>query len=69
MCNECCFSKVNKAGGVVVNFREKTKRTLLLMVERIAKNEIDVDIYQWPPNCSSLLHQPERPTNGEEVED
>lgn len=50
-----------------MSFQEKAKRLFLMMLERVANNEIDVDIYQWPPNCSAWFHQPERPVI-EEIE-
>lgn len=40
---------------------ESVKKILLQMLARVAEEEMEVNIYEWPPVCVGLLHQPERP--------
>lgn len=37
------------------------KKALLQMLAVAAEDEMDINIYSWPPICASLLYQPERP--------
>ncbi len=37
------------------------KKALLQMLAVAAEDEMDINIYSWPPICVSLLYQPERP--------
>ena len=37
------------------------KKALLQILAVVAEDEIDIDIYSWPPHCATILYQPERP--------
>lgn len=37
------------------------KKTLLQVLALMAEDEMEVNIYSWPPICAGILHQPERP--------
>jgi len=40
---------------------KKIKKTILKAVERIARNEVEKDIWGDPPICFGIGHQPKRP--------
>lgn len=40
---------------------KKIKKTILKVVERIARNEVEKDIWGDPPICFGIGHQPKRP--------
>lgn len=42
---------------------EKINNTILKAVERIARNEVEKNCYDWPPVCMGFFHQPKRPKN------
>lgn len=42
---------------------EKINDTILKAVERIARNEVEKNFYEWPPDCAGIFHQPKRPKN------
>lgn len=49
---------------------KKTKKindTILRAVERVARNEVEKNIYNWPPDCAGIFHQPKRPKNVKKV--
>ena len=54
-------SKDNKTGGSKMREKGNVKKTLLKALAVAAEDEMDINIYSWPPICSSLLYQPERP--------
>lgn len=37
------------------------KKVLMQVLALMAEEEMDVNIYSWPPICSGILYQPERP--------
>lgn len=37
------------------------KKALLQVLALMAEDEMEVNIYSWPPICAGILHQPERP--------
>lgn len=39
----------------------KVKKALLQVLAKMAEDEMDVNIYSWPPICASFYYQPERP--------
>lgn len=39
------------------------KKALLKVLALMAEDEMEVNIYSWPPICAGILHQPERPNN------
>ncbi len=39
----------------------KMKQTVLKVVERVTREEVERDMYRWPPICIGLYHQPKRP--------
>lgn len=55
------FSKDNKTGGSKMRKKGSVKKSLLKALAVAAEDEMDINIYSWPPICSSLLYQPERP--------
>ena len=42
---------------------EKINNVILKAVERIARNEVEKNCYNWPPDCAGFFHQPKRPKN------
>ena len=42
---------------------EKINDTVLKAVERIARNEVEKNCFDWPPDCAGFFHQPKRPKN------
>jgi cyclic lactone autoinducer peptide len=36
---------------------------ILKAVERIARNEVEKNCFDWPPDCMGIFHQPKRPKN------
>lgn len=40
---------------------KKVKKMFLKVVERIARNEVEKDIWGDPPICMGIGHQPKRP--------
>lgn len=53
--------KDNKTGGSKMKEKGIVKKALLQMLAVAAEDEMDINIYSWPPICASLLYQPERP--------
>lgn len=37
------------------------RKTVLQVVEKIARAKVLLDDKQWPPTCIGILHQPKRP--------
>lgn len=44
-----------------MNENGRVKKALLQVLALMAKEEMEVNIYSWPPICAGILHQPERP--------
>lgn len=42
---------------------EKINNTVLKVVERIARNEVKKNCFDWPPICAGIFHQPKKPKN------
>lgn len=36
---------------------------ILKAVEKIARNEVEKNYFDWPPICAGFFHQPKRPKN------
>lgn len=64
MRNKSSDSKNNETGGSIVKGKNELKKELLKVTERIARHEMEVSLYGWPPKCGSLLYQPKRPGTG-----
>ena len=47
--------------GFKVKEKRSVKKALLQILAAIAEDEMDICIYGWPLQCSSILYQPERP--------
>lgn len=43
--------------------KDKINDTVLKIMERIARNEVEKNCYDWPPVCAGFFHQPKRPKN------
>lgn len=56
-----CDSKNNKTGGSKMKGKGSVKKALLQVLALMAEDEMEVNIYSWPPICAGILHQPERP--------
>ncbi len=37
------------------------KRTVLMMVEKVTRLEVEKNASKWPPLCNGIYHQPKRP--------
>ncbi len=61
MCNSALFSKNKKTGGKSEMKNEKVSRLLLKLVEGVVRNEVDINLHDWPPKCIGIYHQPKRP--------
>jgi hypothetical protein len=56
------FGKNYKTGSMCkMKKNKKVKKTILKAVERIARNEVEKDIWGDPPICFGIGHQPKRP--------
>jgi cyclic lactone autoinducer peptide len=45
--------------------KEKLRKKVLKVVERVARNEVEKNMFTWPPICLGIYHQPKRPQNKE----
>ncbi len=62
MCIIDVFGKNYKTGGICkMKKNSKIKKMLLKTVERVARNEVEKDIWRDPPICFGIGHQPKRP--------
>lgn len=62
----CCFavySQNNKAGGE--SKMKKISKGLLVAVERMMRNEAANVTEKFPPKCTGIFHQPDRPVRSE----
>ncbi len=41
--------------------KEKVSKLVLKLVERVVRNEVEINVYEWPPKCIGIYHQPKRP--------
>jgi len=41
--------------------KKEVSKLVLKVVEKIVKNEVDTNVYAWPPICMGFTHQPKRP--------
>jgi len=41
--------------------KEKVSKLVLQVVEKVVKNEVETNVYSWPPICMGFTHQPKRP--------
>ena len=63
MCNFDLYSKNIKTGGNIEMKKEKIGKQVLKLVEKVARTEVERNIYDWPPICIGIYHQPKRPKN------
>ena len=40
------------------------KRTVLVMIEKVTRQEVEKNASKWPPLCNGIYHQPKRPGRG-----
>lgn len=40
---------------------EKIGKQVLKLVERVTRNEVEKNVFSWPPTCIGIYHQPKRP--------
>lgn len=40
---------------------KKVGKSLLKVIERVTRVEVEKISYTWPPFCSGIYHQPKRP--------
>lgn len=64
MWNLIIHSKNHKTGGKTMKSNGNMK-TVLHVLERIARVEVENNSKQWPPICMGLLYQPKRPKREE----
>ena len=41
--------------------KRSVKKALMQALALMVEEEMEVNIYSWPPICAGILHQPERP--------
>ena len=66
MCILNVFGKNYKTGDMCKMKKPKKQKTVLKAVERIARNEVERDIWGDPPICLGIGHQPKRPKRKED---
>ena len=40
------------------------KRTVLVMIEKVTRQEVEKNASKWPPLCNGIYHRPKRPGRG-----
>ncbi|MBQ6886757.1 MAG: cyclic lactone autoinducer peptide [Lachnospiraceae bacterium] len=43
--------------------QENVGSKVLRVVEKIVRNEVEKNCFDWPPVCMGIFHQPKRPKN------
>ena len=52
---------IKTGGKEMMKKNEAIKRKVLQAVEKVARTEVEKNMYSWPPICLAIYHQPKRP--------
>ena len=48
-------------GGSIIMKSENVKKGALKVIAKVVEIGVKEYVYEWPPHCAGILHQPKRP--------